>query len=52
MGVATVITYNTADAKGYFAAWKFNRSVVVTMNRETARVSAGTCKLVELKVID
>ena len=52
MGVATAFTYDTADAESHFATWKLNRSVVVTMNREATGMSAGTCKLVKLKVIN
>jgi len=48
--MTTVFTYDTTDTEGDFASWKFNRPVVVTVNRKTSRVSARACKLVELKV--
>ena len=49
--MSTAFTLNTADAEAYFASWRLDISVIVTMNRETARVSARACEHVKLKII-
>ena len=52
MGMTTAFTFDTADAKEKFAGRSFDMTVVITMNRQAARVPAGAGKLVELKVIN
>ena len=47
----TTFALNPTDTKAYFATWRLDKSVIVTMNREAARVSARTCEHVKLKII-
>lgn len=37
--------------EAYFAGWRLDISVIVTMNRKAARVSTRACEHVKLKII-
>ena len=52
MGVPTAFALNTADTEAYFAGWRLDISVIVTMNRKAARVSTRACEHVKLEVIN
>ena len=43
-------TDNTTDVETEFTFGRFDKTLVVTMNRQTTGMSAGTLKLVELKI--
>ncbi|MDY5180658.1 hypothetical protein [Butyribacter sp.] len=50
--MSAAFAFNTADTKTKSARRGFDITMIITMNRQTARVPAGACKLVELKIIN
>ena len=52
MGMSTAFTFDTADAEEKPAGRSFDMTMIITMNRQAARVTAGAGKLVKLKVIN
>ena len=50
VGFTAGFTDNTTDVETEFTFGRFDKTLVVTMNRQTTGMSAGTLKLVELKI--
>ena len=50
MGFAAGFADNTADVETEFTFGCFNKTLVVSMNRQTTGMVAGTLKLMELKI--
>lgn len=52
MCVPTAFALNTADTEAYFAGWRLDISVIVTMNRKAARVSTRACETEDYLSLD
>ena len=52
MSMPTALAFNTANAKTESARRSFDKTVIITMNRQAPRVVARAGKLVKLKVIN
>ncbi len=50
--MSTTFAYDTADFEREFSGRCFDRTVIITMNREAAGVTTWACQLVKLKVIN
>ncbi len=52
MGAPTFAAYDPTDVQAQTGVSGFNRTVIVAMDGQTARVSTGTNQLVELEIIN
>ena len=50
--MSTTFAYDTADFEREFSGRCFDRTVIITMNREAAGVTTWAGKLMELKVVN